>query len=102
MPDHFRHQLQQIRVSHQNVVLDAEMTRGGAGEIRFIVGLFGEADGEGLHLLSKPTDEPGEKGVRIDSAAQEQTERNVATQPKTKALVDLGFYFLKRRRVIAF
>ena len=44
-------------------MLYAEMVRGGTREVRFIVGLFGEANGEGLHLLAKPADEPREKGV---------------------------------------
>jgi hypothetical protein len=102
MPDNFRHQFQQIGASHQNMMLNAEMVGGCASEVGFVVFFLREPDGEGLHLLAKAAHQPREQRVRIETSAQEQPERNIASQPQPKAVVDLRFYFFERLRITAF
>ena len=59
-------------------MLNAEMLRGGAGNLRLVVFFFGETDGKRLHLFSQAPNEPREERIGIKPTAQEQTEWNVA------------------------
>ena len=102
MPHGVRQKLQQIGVTHQDVMLDAEVLRGRACDRRFVVFFLGEANREGLHFLTKTSNQAREQRIRVKPAAQEQPERDIAAQTETQAFIERRAHLVARVFVAAF
>src|SRR4051794_16475790 len=70
-------------------MLDAEMFRRRARDLRLVIFLLRETDRERLHLRVQPAHESRENSVRINPAAKQEPEGNIASQAHTDALIEL-------------